>query len=62
MKKAYNKVLSKVKKCEAELFLWQVFIDKITGERNPFLDIQTLAVVVFDDITFEMTKREVCFL
>ena len=55
----YEEVVKQIQRSEAELFLWQILIDKITGASNPFLDLNTFAVLFFGEQSFAMKKLEI---
>lgn len=59
MSECYTDLLSQIKRREAELFLWQILIDKITGNANPFMNMNTFAVMFFGEKIFSMNKQEV---
>jgi hypothetical protein len=59
MKETYDGLLRQIKRSEADLFLWQSLVDKVTGNSNPFVDSDTLAVLFNENLTFPMKSREV---
>ena len=59
MNEKYNSIGNEIKKKEAELFLWQVLADKVTGRTNPFIEPDTIAVIFCEQIEFKMKKREI---
>jgi hypothetical protein len=59
MADSYNLILSKIKRSEADLFLWQCLVDKVTCNENIFLDIDTLGVLFNEKFTFKIKSNEV---
>ena len=59
MNEKYNLITNEIKKKEAELFLWQVLADKVTGRANPFIEPDTVAVLFCEQTEFKMKKREI---
>ena len=59
MTESYNVILGKIKRSEADLFLWQCLVDKVTCNENPFLDNDTLAVVFNDKFTYKIKKSQI---
>ena len=59
MLKSYQSLLTDIKRSEADIFLWQVLVDKITDRPNPFADVETLAILFSENIEFKMIKKEV---
>lgn len=57
--KSYDSLLHEIKRAEADVFLWQILVDKVTNRENPFADVQTLAVIFSEKIEFKMNKKEV---
>jgi hypothetical protein len=59
MSESYNLILGKIKRSEADLFLWQTLVDKVSCTENPFLDIDTLAVIFNEKFTYKVKNTEV---
>jgi hypothetical protein len=59
MCESYNSLLHQIKRAEADVFLWQCLADKVTNNSNPFLDIDTYAVLFNDKFSYNMKSREV---
>lgn len=56
---SYNILMREIKRSEADLFLWQVLLDKITDKPNPFGEVDTLALLFSEKIEFKMKKKEI---
>lgn len=59
MKESYDKLVKEIKRAEADVFLWQVLADKVTGRANPFLSADTIAVLFSEQSEFIMKSREI---
>jgi hypothetical protein len=82
MKQNYELILKQIKRAEADIFLWQILVDKVTGnfnfmkasthyfqcrilfcsisgKKNLFAEINTLAVIFCEYLEFKMQKKEV---
>jgi len=59
MTNSYNLILGNIKRSEADLFLWQCLVDKVTCNENMFLDIDTLAVLFSEKFTFKIKSSQV---
>ena len=59
MTDSYNLILSNIKRSEADLFLWQCLVDKVTCNESIFLDIDTLGVLFNEKFTFKIKSNEV---
>lgn len=59
MIKSYNSILHDIKRAEADIFLWQVLIDKVTDKPNPFAEVDTLAIMLCKKTEFKMKKKEI---
>lgn len=58
MAKSYESLLHEIKRAEADVFLWQVLVDKVTDRPNPFAAVDTLAVLFSAKTEFVMNKKE----
>lgn len=59
MARSYSKVLHEIKRAEADLFLWQILVDKITKRENPFVEADTLAILFSEQIEYQMKKKQI---
>jgi microspherule protein 1 len=59
MSKSYDLILAKIKRSEADLFLWQCLVDKVTCNENFFLDIDTLGVLFSENFTYKIATSQV---
>lgn len=59
MAKCYDSLMHEIKRAEADLFLWQVLVDKVVDRPNPFAEADTLAILFCENIEFKMSKKEV---
>jgi hypothetical protein len=59
MAKCYDSLMHQIKRAEADLFLWQLLVDKVIDRPNPFCEPDTLAVLFSENIEFKMNKKEV---
>jgi hypothetical protein len=60
----YLNLLNEIKHLEGELYLWQVLVDKIINKKNPFENIECLAIIEFNNnnnLKYIMNKRELTF-
>lgn len=55
----YNRLENQIKRAEADLFLWQILVDKVSGSNSLFNDNQTVAVFFNEKFTYSMKKREI---
>ena len=59
MTDSYNLILGNIKRSEADLFLWQCLVDKVTCNENIFLDIDTLGAIFSEKFTFKIKSSQV---
>jgi len=59
MNTKYENLLNEIKRTEADVFLWQALADKVTGRSNPFIEMDTVAVLFCQEIEYKMKKREI---
>lgn len=59
MNTKYDELLNEIKRTEADVFLWQALADKVTGRSNPFIEMDTIAVLFCQEVEYKMKKREI---
>lgn len=59
MKEQYDSISKEIKRTEADIFLWQALADKVTGRKNPFIEMDTIAVLFCEQTEFRMKSREI---
>lgn len=55
----YKKIINQIKRSEAELYLWQVLVDKATKKENDFENIECLAILESENFKYIMKSREI---